>query len=245
MITPLSAQSGFHRPATVMNRTLKSLNDIIPQIRFLDSIGGRLHETFYKNWDLGLFTRFILERYDKSASILDVGCVSNPLLFNLANCGFSDLCGIDVQLSKVNIHAHPQVHYVEADLTRTPFDGVRFDCITSLSVIEHGVHRHHYLKEMSRILKPGGILLTSTDYWPRKLRTWIVPRRLTLGLPWRIFSEDEIEKFVHLSQRYGFRLTGPLDATASVPVVHVRVGLLSRAYTFITFGLEKQATKKS
>lgn len=221
-----------------MNTPLKSLNNIVPQIRFLDTMGARLHPTFYKNWDLGLFTWFILERYDKSAGILDVGSVSNPLLFNLATTGYSNLCGIDFQLPNENIHAHPQVRYIGADLTRTPFKDHQFDCITSLSVVEHGVDPERYFREMSRILKTGGVLLTSTDYWPKKVRTWTVPRRLTFGVPWKIFSKTEIREFIGVSQRYGFIPLAPLECTATEPVVH----WLGKAYTFIAFGLEKRGS---
>lgn len=221
-----------------MNTPLTSLNDIIPQICFLDRIGARLHRTFYKNWDLGLFTRFIVERNDKSSVILDTGCISNPLLFNLATMGYSNLCGIDFQLSTKNLHIHPHVQYLGADLTRTPFKDRQFDCITSLSVVEHGVDPDRYFGEMSRILKAGGVLLTSTDYWPRKVRTWTVPRKHTFGLPWRIFSEREIRKFIEISQRYGFILLGPLECSVTAPVVH----WLGKAYTFIAVGLEKQGS---
>ncbi len=44
-----------------------------------------------------------------------------------------------------------------------------FDYITSLSVIEHGVNIENYFKEMNRVLKKGGMLLTSTDYWYDKI----------------------------------------------------------------------------
>ena len=44
-----------------------------------------------------------------------------------------------------------------------------FDYVTSLSVIEHGVNIEKYFREMSRIIKSNGYLLTSTDYWPDKL----------------------------------------------------------------------------
>lgn len=219
-----------------MNTALKSLNNIVPQIRFLDGIGGRLHPTFYKNWDLGLFTSFILERYDESAGILDVGCVSNPLLFNLATAGYSTLCGIDFQLPAENIHTHPHVWYTRADLTQTPFKDRQFDCITSLSVVEHGVDLERYFREMSRILKAGGVLLTSTDYWPKKVRTWTVPRRLTFGVPWKIFSEAEIREFIGVSQRYGFILLAPLECTVTERVVH----WLGKAYTFIALAFEKR-----
>lgn len=223
-----------------MNRALQSLNDIIPELRFLDSISADLHQTFYKNWDLGMFLRFIFARYDhnKRAAILDVGCVGNPLLVNLARRGYSRLYGIDFQLDPRHVYDDAVVRYAVADLRQTPFRDGQFDCITSLSVVEHGVEVDKYFQEMARILKPAGTLLTSTDYWPRKVRTWAVPRRKTFGLPWRIFSEAEIREVVAGSGRHGFALPRPVDFGAGEAVVH----FLGKAYTFLAFALEKRAS---
>ena len=54
-------------------------------------------------------------------------------------------------------------------LEETNYQSNTFDFVTSLSVIEHGVDIHKYFIEMNRILKKGGLLLTSTDYWLEKI----------------------------------------------------------------------------
>jgi 2-polyprenyl-3-methyl-5-hydroxy-6-metoxy-1,4-benzoquinol methylase len=222
----------------MVNSTIKSGHDIIPEMLFLDNLNACFHPTVYKNWDLGLFMRFILSHFGKTAWILDIGCVSNPLLFNLAGMGYLNLNGIDLHLPRESIYIHPQIRYIEADLTQTPYKDGQFDCITSLSVIEHGVDPESYFKEMSRILKSGGIIITSTDYWPDKIQTQDVPRTMTLGSPWNIFSKSEIIELISISERYGFKLLIPLEYTATERVVHY----LGKAYTFIVFGLEKQRT---
>jgi ubiquinone/menaquinone biosynthesis C-methylase UbiE len=147
-----------------------------------------------------------------------------------------NLNGIDLRLPRESIYIHPQIRYIEADLTQTPYKDGQFDCITSLSVIEHGVDLESYFKEMSRILKSGGVILTSTDYWPDKIQTQDVPRTMTFGLPWNIFSKREIIELISISERHGFKLLIPLEYTATERVVHY----LGKAYTFIVFGLEKQ-----
>lgn len=223
-------------PSGIMNRTIKSLNDIIPEIIFIDNLNACFHPTFYKNWDMSLFMCFILNHFDNTAWTLDVGCTSNPLLFNLAEKGYLNLYGIDLHLPQQDTYIHPQIRYIEADLTQTPFKDCQFDCITSLSVIEHGVNPKNYFKEMARILKYGGILLTSTDYWPEKIQTKDVPHSMTFGLPWNIFSKMEITELIHISERYGFKLLTPLEYTTIEPVVHY----LSKAYTFFAFGMKKQ-----
>ena len=54
------------------------------------------------------------------------------------------------------------------DLEKTNFNDNMFDFYIVV-VIEHGVNIQNYFKEMNRILKKDGILLTSTDYWPDKI----------------------------------------------------------------------------
>jgi len=69
-----------------------------------------------------------------------------------------------------------------------------FDYITSLSVIEHGVNIQNYFKEMNRILKKGGVLLTSSDYWPDKLVNKIIDKDIRKMSRNNVFSKEEIEK---------------------------------------------------
>src|SRR5437764_470272 len=64
-----------------------------------------------------------------------------------------------------------RISFVTCDLTRTPFRDQSFDVITCLSVIEHGVELEAYVREMSRLLRPGGYLITSTDFWCQPVDT--------------------------------------------------------------------------
>ena len=76
----------------------------------------------------------------------------------------------------------------------TNYSDQMFDYVTSLSVIEHGVNIEKYLREMSRIIKSNGYLLTSTDYWPDKLVN--NKNVLSNGTPDNIFSRYEIENLL-------------------------------------------------
>jgi SAM-dependent methyltransferase len=113
-----------------------------------------------------------------------------------------------------------------------------FDFITSLSVIEHGVNIQNYFKEMNRILKKDGILLTSTDYWPDKILNGVKTEYNPKHNPDNIFSMEEIEtNIIKTAKQYGFVLTEPIDFTYEDKVVHWdAIGL---DYTFIFFALKK------
>src|SRR5712691_4083484 len=100
------------------------------------------------------------------------------------------------------------------DLEKTNFQSNMFDYITSLSVSEHGVNTQNYFKEMKRILKVGGMLLTSSDYWPDKLVNKIINKDIRKMSPNNVFSMEEIEKdAMVVGERNGVTLTEPIDFT--------------------------------
>jgi SAM-dependent methyltransferase len=73
----------------------------------------------------------------------------------------------------------------EIDLTRIRLPDASFDCIISLSVIEHIPAIERALAEMYRVLAPGGRLLITTDCSPE-------PVPYADGV--RYFSEAELER---------------------------------------------------
>src|SRR5262245_58614015 len=88
--------------------------------------------------------------------------------------------------------------YVTGDLTQLPFADASFDCITCGWVIEHLPDPRPGLRELSRVLQPGGrlFLLATEDTLPGMVvsRTWKCRtynrRELRsacdeVGLPWR------------------------------------------------------------
>jgi len=124
------------------------------------------------------------------------------------------------------------------NLEETNFQDKMFDYITSLSVIEHGVNIRNYFKEMNRIMKKGGILLTSTDYWPDKILNIIKTKHNPKDDPDNVFSKEEIEKDVlKAAELNGLILTEPIDFSFEDKVVHYNVTGLD--YTFIFFALKK------
>ncbi len=116
----------------------------------------------------------IINKADKNSFILDIGCNGSPILLMLKNLGFKNLYGCDLFLDAL---CNPQIEKNEPEqlylsiqnLENTNYRNAMFDYITSLSVVEHGINIENYFKEMNRILKKGGMLLTSTDYWHDKI----------------------------------------------------------------------------
>jgi ubiquinone/menaquinone biosynthesis C-methylase UbiE len=187
----------------------------------------------------------IIMEGDRSSFILDVGCNGSPILSILKRLGFKNLYGCDLFLNKIPLN-RPIIDMYEGksfnisiqNLEKTNFQDKMFDYITSLSVIEHGVNIENYFNEMNRIMKKGGILLTSTDYWQDKIMNVIKTKDNPTNNPDNIFSKGEIEKDVlKAAELNGLVLTEPIDYSSEDKVVHYDGTGLD--YTFIFFALKK------
>ncbi len=114
--------------------------------------------------------------------------------------GYRDLHGIN--LSFTDAARRGPIRYIPGDLTGTPYADSSFDAITCLSVIEHGVPLSDYFREMFRLLKPGGLLITSTDYWPTPIDT---RGQIAHGSPIKIFSRAEVEAALEIAKSSGLQ----------------------------------------
>jgi 2-polyprenyl-3-methyl-5-hydroxy-6-metoxy-1,4-benzoquinol methylase len=235
------------------NSVLKNLSEVNYAINNLHSLGLFAHPDKVKSWDTYKMVKMISEG-DRSSFILDVGCNGSPILSILKRLGFKNLYGCDLFLKKIPSSLteivyplyRPIIEMYEdktfnisiQNLEKTNFQDKMFDYITSLSVIEHGVNIQNYFKEMNRIMKKGGILLTSTDYWPDKILNIIKTKHNPRNDPDNVFSKEEIEKDVlKAAELNDLILTEPIDFSFENKVVHYNVTGLD--YTFIFFALKK------
>src|SRR5580658_5596279 len=192
-----------------------------------------LHRSPEKNWDHLIAAEAIATALPKSSRVLDAGAefYSNvlPALFV---SGFRDLHGIN--LSFTDRARRGPIQYLHGDITQAPFPERHFDAITCMSVIEHGVPLAAYFREMHRLLKPGGLLITSTDYYPEPIDT---SGKIAHGAPVKIFSRREAETIIKLARDCGLETTGEIDLDCSAPTV--RWDLYDLQYTFLIFTLRK------
>lgn len=107
----------------------------------------------------------ILERYVGASTsgrcrILDVGCGTGTMLTYLAR--FGDAQGVDIDAEAIEYcHARGLTHVSQSAADSLPFDSETFDLVTALDVIEHIDDDIGVLREMRRVLKPGGRLLVT------------------------------------------------------------------------------------
>jgi hypothetical protein len=187
-----------------------------------------------KNWDgLGAID-CILRRTGPDAWILDAGTeLYSVFLPSLSLYGYLNLTGINLVFED-DIRMGP-IRYGHGDIVSTKFADGTFDAVACLSVIEHGVDLDAYFKEMARLLKPGGVLVTSTDYFETPIDT---KGMMDFGVPVHIFCREEIRDATKIAKIYDLYLTSPLDLSCSEKPV--RWEELDLEYTFLIFTLEKR-----
>jgi len=118
------------------------------------------------------------------AALLDVGCGCNPLMVELARRGYQ-VTGLDKHVKGAPDNPNPTGWGINPDwgtdtlslrlgdaTEELPFPNGHFDCVYSISVIEHIEFwtdedaTRQVLREMCRVTKPGGLLLITEDYTP-------------------------------------------------------------------------------
>jgi SAM-dependent methyltransferase len=108
---------------------------------------------------------------DKNVRILDAGCGDGRYSDHLANIGYRHIDAVDLfEKSPV-----PSVSYQAASIDELPFENQTFDFIFSNSVVFYIDPPSKALAELSRVLKPGGLLLfTAHTKWSLfTLQRWV------------------------------------------------------------------------
>lgn len=119
----------------------------------------------YNNWVVDLFAPYLGE------SVLEVGIGHGGFSDILNTHGVKDYAGVDIDQSLVD-HAqknHPNHTYFTADVCEDTLPdrlGKKFDSVICFNVIEHIPEDDKAIKNMLRVLKPGGHLLLFAPAFP-------------------------------------------------------------------------------
>jgi len=128
---------------------------------------------------------------------LDYGCGRGGMLRRVAPRA-RRTCGVDVDPEVL-----PSIPGVETGVVREgeplPFPSESFDVVTCLEVIEHVADEKKTLRELARVLRPGGTLILTTPH--KGWLTWVDPGNVKFAFP-------RIHRFVHWilgNRQYGER----------------------------------------
>ncbi|SRR5216683_7050770 len=213
------------------NTALLSERDWKKALEQVQSLKLPPHPDPFKNWDHLAALDIILKHSDPSAHVLDAGADLNSVILPwLALYGYKYLIGIN-PIFDTPIICGP-IRFFKGDITRTDFEPHSLDIITCMSVIEHGVDSRSYFRETARILKQGGFLITSVDYYPEPIPT---QGKSAFGAPIHIFCRAEILDMLHIAEQNGFVQTGPINLEGE----EQPISWMGLQYTFLIFTLKR------
>jgi 2-polyprenyl-3-methyl-5-hydroxy-6-metoxy-1,4-benzoquinol methylase len=104
----------------------------------------------------------LIKKYKSDTILLDIGCGEGFFLFNASKAGYTTK-GIEISQDVAKYARREFGLDIEArSFEELRFPGNHFDVVTLWQVLEHVPYPLMVLKEVYRILKPGGLLATST-----------------------------------------------------------------------------------
>ncbi|WP_353953644.1 class I SAM-dependent methyltransferase [Knoellia sp. S7-12] len=194
-------------------------------------------------------------------SLLDIGCGRGFLLDRFADAGLVGLTGVDVYGDVTS----DRWDYARGDVTqRLPFDDASFGCVVAGEIIEHVPDPDSFLREIRRVLVPGGTLIISTPNMVSWANRVLVPlgvqplgtetsSEVALGRKHRVLGQGNqvqghLKVFTHralkeILERYGFDVIRQEGVPAFFPPPLDKFDkLVSRRLVHIASGLLYVAT---
>lgn len=191
-----------------------------------------LHPTREKNWDALGAVAAVLAHVGTGARVLDAGSARYSIILPwLRLYGVTNLLGLNIEFDDRQVR-HGAATFRHGDITDTGLPAESLDAVTCMSVIEHGVDVPAFLAESHRVLRPGGVLVISTDYDKSPPDT---SRQEAYGQPVHIFGPEGIEGLIKEAERLGFSLVGDLELEHSERPVHWPRHGLDYTFLLLTF----------
>jgi len=160
---------------------------------------GGLHLSVIQRAAVDAFGRLGLQA---AAAVLDAPCGDGALAAVLTRAGYA-VTGADVDETAASVL--PAARFRRTDLNGPlPFSDGSFDAVLSIEGIEHLENRFGYLRELHRVLRPGGRLILTT------------PNVLNLRSRVRFLGSG----FYHRDPR-------PLNESGRHPLHHIALGTLA------------------
>lgn len=136
----------------------------------------------------------VLAAWSPPQEVLDVGCGTGYTMKGLAAMGYH-CTGVEPAQAMIAIarQENPDIRIEQADATQLPFADQQFDIVLSIEVLRYLRDRTTCLREMARVLKPGGVCIVT-----------VAPLFATHGYAVfnRLVTKLHIPGFAHVSQYF-------------------------------------------
>lgn len=217
---------------TQLNRLLQTRAEVDECTQWLKENNLQSHGLSCKDVDLYLVANNI-----GNGDIVDLGADGSWVLKNAYLAGLNgQKCGIDLHI--------PDGEYVgmemtKGDLMNTPYLDGQFDYATCMSVVEHQVSYEALAKECSRVLKTGGTLIMSADFWEPKPDTSLTK---LYSLDWNILDVSDANRLIEEMRKVGLIITSTPDFTQGEAVINPTYCSPAQgvSYTFLFLKFIKQ-----
>jgi ubiquinone/menaquinone biosynthesis C-methylase UbiE len=188
----------------------ETIDDLIKRIDIHSQYGGR---------DIDAWMLEVLN-VQKGMRILDVGCGAGKqcFIFNQASAGEADITGGDVSQELLEKARHENeaqgadIRFIDLDFNkRFPFEDNQFDLLSACFTIYYAADIPFTIREMHRVLKPGGRLFTTGPMPENKLLFYDIIKEAT---------QKSIPPMPG-SSRYGSKILDTIKSTFSSVEVHI------------------------
>lgn len=126
----------------------------------IDRLDARLYPGVGRNWDDALFRAEILARLRPHFVILDLGAGAGIVREMDLRGHAARICGVDLD---PRVRENPFLHEGQvADCARLPYPDAAFDLVFADNLFEHLRDPAAVLREVARVLRPGGVFLFKT-----------------------------------------------------------------------------------
>jgi SAM-dependent methyltransferase len=132
----------------------------------------------------------LVRRVGTGGDLLDVGCGTGLILERVSRFA-RRARGVDLSPGMLDRARARGLEVEEADAATLPFDDDAFDVAYSFKVLSHVGDLGACLREMARVVKPGGHLVF--DVYNRRSLRYLIKRALRPGRTSRHYREDAIE----------------------------------------------------
>jgi SAM-dependent methyltransferase len=236
-------------------KILKNWNQIGDAVNSLKANALPIHSDPAKSWDFSNIREILmLNNISHDAKIIDLGCgasIYGAITLELLRfMGYKNLIGVDLYIplyARLGAAIRGLMKFKQfipyrlksGDMTSINLASQSIDMAILLSVVEHGVDLDKLFGNLARILKIGGIVYLSTDYWHEKIN--IVTSFVASGahdnkpLSWTIFDLESLQNLIEIAKKHGFCPSGDeIPSCEDSPVYWQGVN-----YTFVALEFKK------